>query len=276
VLLTPPEGSAAGGILYRERLRPLLPIEQLVKELNARHPDFMSPTVVAEERLITFEGEYAALVTVRGTLGGGEAQRDLGFVLGDDFYCLVSSLAFGTARFAEASQLARALVVHDRQALGVRRRRFLYDPPPGYAGTPHGFLIDWRAPDAVISVWPANPRDGSDAKSALDALISDERAQGFELHAVAGPDELASRHGLAGFAWEIVGRFPGRPISYRDIVIFEDQRFLYVLRLEALDPATRPAHRQAFAQVARSAQPIPLPRDPLADRDTARFFHWTS
>jgi hypothetical protein len=276
MLLTPPEGEAAGAILYRERLRPLLPVEQLVPPLLARAPELAGATMVGQQRLVTFEGEYAVLVTAQGTVDGRPAQRDLGFVLGDDFYALLSSVVFGAERFAAATELARELVVRDRQVLGVRRRRFLYEPPPGYAGTPHGFLIDWHAADAVISVWPANPRDGGDAKGALEALLSDERAQGFELHALAGPDPFSSQHGLGGFAWEIVGRFAGRPISYRDVVIFEDQRFLYVLRLEALDPATRPRHREAFARVARSTQPIPPPRDPLLDRDTAPFLHWTS
>lgn len=276
VLFTPADDDGREAIFYRERVRPLLPIEALVDDLLARHPEFSAPEVTRKEQLITYEGEYAVLITIRGTFDGKPAQSDLGFVLTDDFYAATSAFTRAPERFADATDRARALVLRDRQMLGVRRRRFLYSPPAGWHGVPHEFVIDWRADDALITVWPATPLGGGDGRSALDELLSDERAQGFELHGSVGPEPLQSQHGLKGHAWEIIGRFGAQPILYRDIVVFEDRRYLYFLRLQSVNLETRPAHRQIFADVVRSAQPIPESRQATYAPDLSLLLHWIS
>ncbi len=69
IVLDAPQGSAAASLRYRERLRPLRPARVLVRE-TAVPRGFVTTRVGAPIRLITDEGEHAALIEVDGTLGG--------------------------------------------------------------------------------------------------------------------------------------------------------------------------------------------------------------
>src|SRR5262245_4029285 len=118
-----PGGAGAGEITVHER-HPLVAIGALAGG---------EPTV-----LVTVEGEYAALADKDG--------GSIGIVVGDD-WCMVIDGAGGTVRDA-----VRTLAVSARLGLGDRRRRwYLYQPPPGYAGACRAQMTEWRRPGVRIT-----------------------------------------------------------------------------------------------------------------------------
>ncbi|MCE9575248.1 MAG: hypothetical protein K8W52_19010 [Deltaproteobacteria bacterium] len=277
LVLQPPDGPEVGLIGYRERVWPLEPVPAIVAGLLARHPEF----VVASERaegLVTAEGEYAALVTVEGAIAGRPVRRLIGLVLLEDCYALITAIVHDPAQFEAWYLRVRDLVILDAQRRGVRRRPFVHVPPPGWTSSTRGFITDWRPAgreDVVLTVWPAMPRlEGEDAVGVADAMLAEDVAEGFVLDHRSNPDPLASAHGLNGKCWEVAGRFGAQARVFHDVVVFEDQRYLYPLRLECRDPAQRHDARVALLAVARSAQPIPGPG--AARRDTAMFSHWAT
>jgi hypothetical protein len=260
VTFYPPEGSTMGGIRYRERVRPLCRVSAVVEEMLTRYPMFKATSVGHPDLLTTLEGEYAALVTIAGVVNDAPAQRDLGFVFGDDFYSFISALTVEPSKFADFTRWVRLLLQLDSQALGVRRRRYLYDAPPGWQGLPRGFTTEWSPPDfpknlSLIHVFPANPVEDEPA-SVLQQMLAEDEANGFVLDAMRGPEPIGSLHGLKGEAWNVVGRFGSKPTSHRDLVVFRDPRFLYSLRLETMQE-DRGRERQAFLDLVRSVHPIP-------------------
>lgn len=266
VALYPSDNTQAGGIGYRERVRPLLPVRALVQELLEKHPQFKPQTVGPLEPLITAEGEYAAMVTVAGELGGQPAQRDLGYVFGDDFYAHISGVAVSREHFSRFTQAVRSLTLGDVHMLGIRRRRFLFQPPPGWQGLGRGFKTDFYPRgfprDAgCITVWPASPLRGQTPQTLFEDLLSDDCKHGFALEQSAGPDAISGVGGLHGFAWGLTGTFRGQPRVCRDIAIFADDRFIYPLRLETLDEELWAGHRPIFVELLRTVQPIPRPAD---------------
>lgn len=257
----PPEGPNIGGIRYRERVRPLTRVSAVVEQIVERYPQFKVGGVGKIETFTTSEGEYAATVTINGRINEAPAQRDLGFVFGDDFYALLSALTVDAGRFSEFTRWVKLLVTLDAHALGVRRRRFHYDPPPGWQGLPRGFTTEWAPLDfpknlSLIHVFPANPINEA-PEMVLEQMLAEDSANGFTLEAMRGPEPIASLHGLQGMAWNIVGRFAQKPRSHRDLVVFKDQRFLYSLRLETMQE-DRAKERQVFLDVVRSSHPIPI------------------
>src|SRR5207253_1767093 len=91
--LVHPEGRDVATIEYRERVRPLVKAGALIRRLLAEQPAFACdglPDCV--ERMTTAEGEYAAFVTLPGRERGQPAQRDVGFVFGDDFYARIAAV----------------------------------------------------------------------------------------------------------------------------------------------------------------------------------------
>ena len=87
VVLLPPGGLAHGTIRYQERVRPLRPVRDLVAALAP--PGWIERRRGAIERIVTAEGEHAALVTSEGMLDGRPVERTYGFVLADDFHSAI-------------------------------------------------------------------------------------------------------------------------------------------------------------------------------------------
>jgi len=267
-----------GGIRYRERVRPLARTGEIVHQVLARFPLFQPTEVGPPERLITHEGEYAALVTVGGKVNGAPAQRDLGLVFGDDFHALISAIAFDPERFAAFTRAVRLLTQMDSLGLGVRRRRFLYSPPPGWQGLPRGSVTDWMPPDfprnrSMMQIFPANP-GGARPEAVFENMLADDLQDGFQPASTEGPAPIPSDHGLEGSAWTIAGSLPGRPRTYRELVVLSDERFTYTLRLQTEQPDPDD-HRRLFRDVVRSAQPIPAGGTrPDGDEVGGLIGHW--
>ena len=274
----PPGGAMLGGIRYRERVRPLARTGEVIHQILARFPIFQPTEVGPPERLITHEGEYAALVTIAGTVNGTPAQRDLGLVFGDDFHALISAIAFAPERFAAFTRTVRLLTRMDSHGLGVRRRRFLYQPPPGWQGLPRGSVTDWMPADfpknrSMMQIFPANPGVGR-AEAVFENMLADDREAGFQSEVTDGPRPIASDHGLAGSAWTVAGHLPDRPRTLRELVVLGDERFSYTLRLETEAPDPE-SERRLFHAVVRSAQPVPAGGTrPDPDEVQGLIGHW--
>ena len=268
LLLYPRDDESAGTISYTERLRPVLPVRQLVAAFLAQHPQLRDPKPGQVVPLITAEGEYGALTSVATQLDDRPAQLDFGFVFGDDFYSQVCGLSTKPDQFARFRETVDTLTFRDAHMLGIRRRRFLYDPPRDWQGHQVGFLSNFFPTDypdnaGSITVWPASPVNGESPRSLFAAMLAEDVANGFEQKELAGPDNITNPAGLSGCAWGITGRFNGGPLVFRDIAIFADDRFIYPLRLETLKAEQWPAHRRIFAEVVHSVQPIPRPNEAM-------------
>jgi len=269
LILLPPDGSF-GSIEYREIVRPVLDVTALVDNELARDPGFVADAVGAPVSLVTHEGEFAALVTASGHVGGRSAQRDLGFLLTDDYYACTNGLALVSDRFAELTRTVRALVETDSHMLGARRRRFRYLPPPGWQRSPFGLATHWYSPEpsragAVITVWPASPIAGG-ATGMVESLV--EQAGSSPQFAVQdrwGPYPVTARSGLHGSGWDIVGSPPGGQVRRRTIVVLEDDRYVYPARLEVILKGPSYEACGAFFALIASAQPIPRGRDEAVD-----------
>jgi hypothetical protein len=277
VTLFHPEGAEVGALRYRERIRPLAPARVIVERLLERTPQFRGGAPSAPEIIVTGEGEYGAVVTVTGTFNDRPAYRALGMVFGDDFYALLSGMCLVPQRVAEVGRLFRLLLRADSHALGVRRRRYLYTPPPGWQGQPRGFTTEWSPPEfpralTVIHVYPANPL-AVEPQHVLDQMLADDQAAGFVLDGVKGPHPITSAHGLGGQMWNISGRFGDRPAAERDLVVFKDPHYLYSLRFETMEAAVE-ARRRVFLDLARSVRPIPTGSTSETQTSVELAGHW--
>src|SRR5207249_195512 len=123
-----PDGGRSAEIRYVERRRPLLAAADLL-HAHATFPDFRLTAIDPPLLEQTAEGEHAILVTYRGLLRHVPVLRPCAFVLGDDFYALLLGLVRDGGGASEIVDLVGSLALADRHMLGVRRRRFLYEPP---------------------------------------------------------------------------------------------------------------------------------------------------
>lgn len=243
-----PAGREVAVLEYRERMRPLRKVRALLAELDP------SSTLASPiERLVTAEGEYAAIATL--TAPG--LQRDVGFVFGDDFYARTSLLTRSAEHFSEMTKLVRELVISDVQMLGVRRRRYEYTPPPGWQSLARGFITDWLAPGypgnvASLTVYPALPVEYAPAELLASMLVP--RAVGAEVVAEK-ITPLGLANGLAGDVGESTVAVDERR-SVKLACVLRDRRYAYPLEATLGDAA---AHRDEVDRVIASVQPIPQP-----------------
>jgi hypothetical protein len=279
LLLVHPAGLDVAAIRYRDRLRPLAPVGELVA--RAVISPFETSRVRPTRRVITHEGEYAALVTIEGTAGDAPAQYDLGFVFHDDHYTQIAALTADASRFEDMTRIVHDLLHDEVFLFGVRPRRALYAPPDGWMGIARGMLTEWYAPDfprdrALITVWPAMPRQQLPDDWWHDA----SRPRHGVTRATPPPAEalpIDSAHGLAGEALRVCGGDDTSRIE-RELAVLQDDRYAYLCRLETIAPAhsnaAATAHRSTFAALIRSIEPIPHPR-PDARLVTA-LEHWAT
>jgi hypothetical protein len=266
LLLVPPGGPAAGAIRYVERLRPLRRAVELVRAAPAP-AGFVETRLSPPERLVTAEGEHAALVISEGTIGAVPVERPFGFVFGDDFYARFAGVAVGGENFARIRAMVRALTIADTHDLGVRRRRYVYAPPRDWHGLARLFEATWYPRDypatrASITVCPAVPAQPGLAGALLHAVLATGRSP------IAAPVGVVAREGLDGQLW----RLRGDGVE-TDVALLEDARYVYALRLDAALGAG--AARARFAEVVASVEPVPA----IARRSAAAvgmtLSHWS-
>jgi hypothetical protein len=278
LLLYPVDGTPAVAE-YREQVRPLADAAAVVDGLVARDPRFEATAIGEAEPLVTHEGEYAALVTVAGRIEGRLAQRDVGVLLADDYYACTDCITIDPARFADMTEVVRALVVDDTHALGLRRRRFRYRAPAGWHGDndaagattwlPRTFPVD----PAAITVWPALPHGGCPA-GALESLVTQAGSSPwFRVEQVSSPRPLAAGH-LDGSVWDLVGAGAGSRPARRTIALLQDDRYVYPARLDQTGERGADAHRDEFLAMVATTEMIPAARPRCVADAAAALVCW--
>ena len=252
LLLLPPAGAEVGAVRYVERLRPLGRAVDLVRAAPAPQ-GFHETRLGRPERLITAEGEHAAFVVSEGTIAGVLVERPFGFVFGDDFCSRIAGVALGPAGFAPMRAAVRDLTLADRHELGVRRRRFVYAPPPGWHGLAGLFDATWYPRDypaarAAITVCPAVPAQDGLCAALLDAVLAGRPLAEMQAGAVV---QVSTRAGLTGLRW----RLRRSAELETEVVLLEDATYVYAMRLDAA--AGFAAARAAFDAVVASVEPLP-------------------
>lgn len=91
--LIPPAGAEVAVIRYTEKVRPLRKLGDIVDAWLRRHPEITHTAIGDPEKLITAEGEWAALVVIDGGFQGSAARIVLGIVFADDYYARIEGIA---------------------------------------------------------------------------------------------------------------------------------------------------------------------------------------
>jgi hypothetical protein len=261
----PPEGGSVGAIVIRERRRPLEPVARIVEHDTARmlETTLASAKLEESEQIITGEGEHGALYRTSGVskIDGSAIEYIHAFVFGDDFYDRFDCYCGKPDEFLAFRISVRDVVFAHRLGLGKDRiRRFLYDPPPGWQGLSRNLYAEWFPLDypkrhSKIVVAPATPET---PHNPLDlGNIAFGIPNGFVRAAEVRQEPMTSVYGLSGTAVTIFGQAPNllEPLEIKT-VSFQDDRYLYLLRLETT-PADSAAANEIFAAVCRSARPAP-------------------
>lgn len=252
--LVAPEGPAAGVLRYFERVRPILPLKQIVAGRLRAHRQLITSSLPTIEPLRTSEGEFAAFARVQGVADGRLVEYVLGVVFGDDFYSRVEGFCEVPDEFERFAGTVRELVISDYHFLGVRRRRYLYDSN-GWQPIARGFLTDWVSPGfprpwGMITVYPALPATATTA--AVASIVQRVQMQ----HGVIPKAEPASTaSGLVGEMVSVELPFPEERVF--SVVALTDRRFLYSAELTSRTPGEFRAHQDAFAALWGSFQPLP-------------------
>ncbi len=264
---------AVGSIRYRERLRPLERLGDLLRH-HAPVTERVSALQVLGEpsKLVTCEGEYGAFVELDAVVDGQEQRWALAFVFIDDAYaCLEGSAPRGHGTYL--ANTVRRLALQDRHQLGVRRRRYLFRPPPWQAlmignATAHYLPYEYPTDPSRIIVYPAIPFPASfvptiDLQRTLGEDIAVTKAgppSGFVVIDRVPSVSLSVPSGLPGTRWRFSGHWrDGLPLL-RDIVLLRDSRYAYSLELvtDAVHAAVACSH---FEAVFASIEPIPVSDD---------------
>ncbi len=282
VQLRPPRERRVGEFRYRERYGPLRSARQVVAaKLSMPTPGIETLAVGDPEKLVTVEGEYAALVKLEAAVRSRPALRIMGIVFADTFTTLLDGISANPDYFDEFETIARDLVRRTVLLLGVRRRLFLYQPPPGWQALPQVLVTNWYPPDfpanhARLIVFPAAPRLEAPA-GILDALVAADRKRGIPIASVTGPRHVESRHGLTGLSWHVETHPPEHGRLTRLLAVFEDRRYIYPLRLDVAD-STHPGPVEAgiatFEAVCDSVEPLPDPAQAIATSRREPFEFW--
>jgi hypothetical protein len=250
--LAPPAGEGVAGVRYVERARPLRRMGSIVESL-ASASGLADAQVSAPERVVTLEGEHAAIATVVGTADGRPRTHVVGCVFLDDFHSLVDGVSLRPDHDALIAQKVRHLVVSDRHILGTRRRRYLFCKPTGWQGilVPpfHAYFIarDHHKDAGILSVLPAVPH----SPDAIAARL---------LQGAGAPDDydlsqgvpVAAAPGLSGSLYTTTS-----PRLSTLVVVLRDQRYAYPLTLSTL-PRLQERHQRVLLEVARSVEPLPV------------------
>ncbi len=227
LLLCPPEGTERALLRYIERRRPIARALDLA--LAGPQPTgFVIAETTAPKRLVTAEGEHAALVVRTGTLANKSYALVYGYVFLDDYFSSLEGMCV-----PELVGTVEELVIGDVHLLGrVRRRRFNYTPPPGWRAEHDLFETRWHSPEGTSQLWvnPALPLVPGLVRNMLDKL--DIAAQ--------EPERFTTKHGL-----------PCERYTHGDSHFFfaVDQDFLYSVRADAA-----PFDGQALVD---SIEPVP-------------------
>lgn len=269
ITLVPPEGNGAGAIRYRERLRPLRSAGALIA---AKTEGQSAP--FKHELAVTAEGEYATIVELQSAEQSRIVQRTFAFVFADDWYSEIAGLALRPDQFDRFSLTVRQLVRDTQLMLGVRRRRFLYTPPVGWAGYARlplfttWFPSTYPADPTSIVVYPAVPAPANEDVN-FGMLTFGPPVSAEVIGDLGEPHPIATER-LAGKSWDFDARDEHRRAITRRVVMLRDERYVYTTYLDA--PSGELFTRVSVLDaLVRSIEPIHMPG---ASRNVEVFEHY--
>lgn len=258
--LTAPSSTCV--ITYQERRRPLVTTTAILRTVMARDSSVSWDPPAPIERLLSHEGEHAAMTALRGRRSDTAVSLVVGIVFGDDFYSLLLGRTSGEP--SEIEGLIRSLVIADSHSLGIRRRRYELSPPEGWGGFSmllHAIYLHPEFPHdrTTITVYPALPRPvGSREGPETLASILTLPHMPFAATGHAAPTAIKSQLGLTGSQYELAGS-PTAARGTRLLAVLEDERYLYPLALDT-DVASRVEASRVFERMIASIVPVPVPR----------------
>ncbi len=243
--LVHPQGADVARLFYRERMAPVRRVADLARTILAGWPELAFGDIGPIERLVTDDGEHAALVTVTGRDHDVPVLCVLGFVVTDDFYSVLTATSRTQERFDEVVALVHDLVQRDDHGLGIRRRRFEYVPPPGFQPRRHSLVTEWLSPgfpadNTSIIVHPATPHRGEPLDESVDALGSGGSRTEHDTGELSGVGRLVQHDGVI-----------------RWIVVLRDQLYNYPLELVTRGHETA---QSTFTAVVASIRRLPMAR----------------
>jgi len=256
-------GIDAGRVRVVSSVRPLSSVVDLAQALVK---DLRDSGAEAElellQKVITEEGEWAALARVRVVLDGQQLERTLGLVYGDDFYVKLDGMYLPDYRRRFRPFLRTLVQTYPLRLGNPRRRRFMFVSPSNWQPVAHGLAVRFfprRFPNeyGCITVLPAAPLVQSERNTASDHLLHEDLLVDFTVQQPEQHDKVTSNSGLIGDLHRRVGLRQGdsRPIHV-DFAVLRDTRYSYPLRLETRAPNVE-AHRRTFLQIVRSVIAVP-------------------
>lgn len=259
-----PRDPTPGCVLtYSERVSPLRSLAAHVRETLETDAEFEPTAVFTTARFLTLEGEYGARAVIKGHRGQQPVAHVIAAVFADDFSTRVTARITDLARLDEYIAMVVRLARHDRLGLGIRRRRYMFQPPSGWHAVPGiGLELAFYPPEypkrrACLVVSPAEPiaLSGGHPRSTL---ADQDVRQGLSPVLAETSMPLATRSALLkGELWRSSRALPGAGKMVRSLAVLMDGRYYYALRLEAL-AETGDADDQILIQTAGSVEPLPV------------------
>jgi hypothetical protein len=241
-------------VRVRTRQRPLRAMRDLLHELVGElRPVLADVAVASHERVVTVEGEYAAVATVLGRRRGCPYEHTIGVVFGDESYTRVDAATPDAARFAEARLGVRSVVEDTRLGLGRSRwRRFPYAAPAGWRPLPRGLVTRWCSPDfprrrGLITVYPATPAEGQ--RPTLDETLADLGAT--PAGRLVRSHDLLLACGRAASVWGLAGAD-----GVQLVAVIADDTHVYRMVLDTCAELLA-EHERAFYALVRSVELLP-------------------
>src|SRR5215831_7398226 len=141
VSLYPPGGG--GRLRFYARLE-LARASVLVARILRDDPGFRVTDVGGSLSFLTHEGEHGLLVPLRGIRDEMRVSRTIAIVHTDHVAAALDTLIVAPEKREELELRTRELMVTISFGLGVRRRRFRYEPPPGWWAIPSDLVATWH------------------------------------------------------------------------------------------------------------------------------------
>jgi hypothetical protein len=256
-------GIDAGRVRVVSSVRPLTSVvelaQSLVQELRTAGAEAELELL---QKVITEEGEWAALARVRVVIDGLRLERTLGLVYADDFYARLDGMYLIEHRRRFRPFLRTLVQAYPLRLGNPRRRRFMFGSPSNWQPIAHGLAVRFfprRFPNeyGCITVLPAAPLAQSERSTASDRLLNEDLLADFTVQQPEHHDKVTSNSGLMGDLHRRVGLRQGdsRPIHI-DSAVLRDTRYAYPLHLETRAPNVD-AHRRTFLQIVRSVSAVP-------------------
>lgn len=271
--LYPPGGG--GRIRVYERLRPLLPASQVVARVLEDDPSYRIAKLGRAIPVVTSEGELGAWVSIDGTREGTRVRREIAMIFADELVVAFDVLCIDQTKWDTLDVTARNLVVSHQLGLGVRRRRFIYTPPPGWTSLARGLVAYFYPPGfprdpSLLVIYPATPSPEI-AWDPTPAQLIDELGEGFETREQVVDRPFSIISGTTARHVTMVGTTrSSQQRVVRHVIVQYAAPYLYVARLDSSvpDDGSVPG---VLAAVARSIVPLPRPEPRLIPRPSTAY-----